>query len=285
MTEIKKDTINSNETVAALLLALAIENRAKVAAELEGRIDGLTKIHNRKFYDESISREVARINRGRERNPEKNDLCVAMIDIDHFKKFNDTYGHKTGDVVLKKVAQILKEESREADIVARYGGEEFVIIMPNTDIEGGEDAIKRLVKAVEKKTQEAHDRDPDTYKPVKISAGVARFGQDGVSKKGDDITLEDEESLQDAADQALYQAKEGGRNQGRAYKIKIPEAPEVGPEPDEVAVATEQLDEKLEAEAALREQIAKLFPDPEDRMIFYQRGMEKTEDNVAGKTG
>jgi diguanylate cyclase (GGDEF)-like protein len=131
------------------------------------------------------------------------DLSLAMIDIDDFKEYNDTYGHPAGDEVLKKVAAVfrnevrtsdLKKASRETDTLARYGGEEFCIILPSTDLEGAEAVGQRIVESVESVDE--------FERTVTISMGIAEF-RNGESKR----------ELIERADKALYRAKNNGKNQ------------------------------------------------------------------------
>ena len=123
-----------------------------------------------------------------------------MIDIDYFKKFNDTYGHQAGDAVLKQVAKILKNNSRTTDFVCRYGGEELCIILPNTSAEEALFNAKRINKAIEE--TEFNLNNSQTGK-VTISVGVATFPDNA----------ENVEDLIEHADKSLYYAKEHGRNQ------------------------------------------------------------------------
>ena len=122
-----------------------------------------------------------------------------MIDIDHFKKVNDVYGHPVGDIVLRELAAILKEVARETDLPARYGGEEFIIFMPKTRLPEVLQAGERLRKAVERKAFAA----PSPLLRCTVSIGIADFrpGFEG-----------SEQEVIRRADQALYEAKRGGRN-------------------------------------------------------------------------
>ena len=129
----------------------------------------------------------------------KKPLTLFMIDIDHFKNLNDTYGHQAGDHVLRRVSEVLAAGLREYDIVARYGGEEFSIILPATGKDTGATIAERLRASVEKQKY----RHKDKSIPVTISLGVASYPEDGDSPEG----------LISAADKALYAAKESGRNQ------------------------------------------------------------------------
>jgi len=155
--------------------------------------DGLTELFNHRHVHELLRDEFERSRRSEE------PLAVVMIDLDRFKAVNDTYGHPTGDVVLFETARILKETAREIDMVGRYGGEEFIAILPNTDEEEGGRFAERVRSAVE-----AHlFRDEATELRMTCSSGVASFPVEGVDSP---------EELLKNADEALYLAKESGRN-------------------------------------------------------------------------
>jgi diguanylate cyclase (GGDEF)-like protein len=126
-----------------------------------------------------------------------------MVDIDHFKKCNDRYGHLVGDVVLKEIAGIMKKNLREIDIIGRYGGEEFSIMLPDTSKEGAIIVGERLRRAVEGCRITAYDETINTT----ISIGITAFPDDT-----DEIS-----QLIDKADQMLYKAKEEGRNRLMVY--------------------------------------------------------------------
>ena len=127
-----------------------------------------------------------------------------MLDIDHFKKVNDTYGHAAGDCVLKNVANVIANELREYDIASRYGGEEFCILLPDTKIDEAEFVAKRLRAAVEKTDIDVPDLG---VLNVTISVGVSKFEKN----------YENPEILHQKADIALYEAKHGGRNRVVVY--------------------------------------------------------------------
>ncbi|MBI2609336.1 MAG: diguanylate cyclase [Deltaproteobacteria bacterium] len=163
--------------------------------------DELTGIGNHRFFQTSFEREINRAKRyGR-------DLSLLIIDVDHFKIYNDQNGHPKGDKVLKTIAQILSKNVREEDIVTRYGGEEFAIITPETnEIKAGELA-ERIRKAVEQyQFPHAHVLPEGT---LTISIGVATFPKDGKTMK----------SLFNKADKALYVSKKQGRNQISLWEI------------------------------------------------------------------
>lgn len=154
--------------------------------------DGLTKLMTRKYFMYIASKELGKcIRYGR-------IMSIGMLDIDHFKKFNDTYGHQAGDYVLAEVAKIAKEMFRLSDSVARYGGEEFIILMPETDVDGGYIACERLRKEIENKVFSFGEY---TFS-VTVSIGIAEI-------KNLEQTIEE---LIKASDLALYQSKENGRN-------------------------------------------------------------------------
>lgn len=156
--------------------------------------DSLTLLFNRRYFDQAIAREVAR------RNRYSLALSFVMIDIDNFKQINDNYGHEAGDSALKKVASVITDSARTSDIVARYGGEEFGVVLPQTAPANAEIFAERARSALEAECFfVAEDKIQLT-----ISLGIS-----GVTAKGDTI---DTKILISAADKALYEAKETGRN-------------------------------------------------------------------------
>lgn len=160
----------------------------------EARTDGLTGVNNRKAFDELLVEEVARA------SANDTPLCLIMGDIDHFKAFNDTWGHRTGDQVLRLVASCLKSGAREGDSVARYGGEEFVVIMPGAEGECAEALANSIRQAIQ--ARELVKRSTgETLGRVTMSMGIASF------RPGDNSA-----SLIERADGHLYSAKRGGRN-------------------------------------------------------------------------
>ena len=160
----------------------------------EALLDPLTKVHNRKAFDDGLLRAVAHA------ADSGKPLCLMLIDIDHFKRFNDTWGHQTGDQVLRLVAMTVKSNIKGRDIAARYGGEEFAAILPDTDLEGAlhvADNIRRAVQAKELLKRSTNEK----LGRVTASFGVAML------RRGDSPS-----SLIDRADRCLYAAKRAGRN-------------------------------------------------------------------------
>lgn len=154
-------------------------------------LDALTNLNNRRQFEIRLKQEIAITKR------QNNPLCAMMIDIDFFKKVNDTYGHASGDEVLRTVASVIKAHLRESDIPARYGGEEFAVLLPYTHIEEAQIVGERLRKAVEETSVHLDNFNIN----VTISMGLAEFH-----------TEESGEELFERADKALYEAKESGRN-------------------------------------------------------------------------
>lgn len=155
-------------------------------------LDGLTGLYNRRQLEIGLEQEFNRT----KRHP--SDFSLAILDIDFFKKVNDTYGHQYGDYVLKTVADLMKQSFRKTDLLYRYGGEELVMIMPETNIEGAVIPVQRLRNLVEN-----YDFEYNGVKAkVTVSIGLTMNYQDF-------ITAAD---LLKSADDALYKAKEGGRN-------------------------------------------------------------------------
>ncbi|HNW36400.1 MAG TPA: GGDEF domain-containing protein, partial [Candidatus Ozemobacteraceae bacterium] len=154
--------------------------------------DGMTHLYLHRYFKQRLFDEVkraARFNRS---------LALIMIDVDHFKIFNDTYGHQTGDEVLKRVAAIMRKAVRTHDLPVRYGGEEFALVLPETDMTGAMAVAERVRRAIEMDFLEAGG------KTIKFTAslGVAVFP---------DSALEMDDLIK-AADVALYKSKESGRN-------------------------------------------------------------------------
>jgi len=161
--------------------------------------DGLTGLYNRRHFDEALANELKRARR------EQTPLSLVMMDVDHFKQFNDNYGHQAGDDCLIQVARALQSSiNRPADVVARYGGEEFIAILPDTDREGVFKVAERIRQAIiNLNIPHEHSSVADV---VTVSLGVA------LSTPASDAKELQAESLVKLADQGLYEAKEAGRN-------------------------------------------------------------------------
>ena len=156
-------------------------------------MDELTGLYNRRYFDETLRRELFRAERMRA------SLAVVMIDLDHFKRMNDTYGHEAGDLVLRTVGRCLREGVRRSDIACRYGGEELVLVLPECDAAAARTCAETLRKTIS--ALELHHGDA-ALPQVTASFGIAMWPAHG----------EDAHTLVQAADRALYAAKHGGRN-------------------------------------------------------------------------
>jgi diguanylate cyclase (GGDEF)-like protein len=155
--------------------------------------DPLTGLYNRRFLDESLEREIRRAARGRK------NVGLIALDVDHFKKFNDTFGHDAGDCVLQSVGELIRAHLRAEDFPCRYGGEEFFMILPEASVavsNARAEKIRTQVKYVEL------ERGGQSLGRITVSLGVAEFPEHGTSAM----------ALMRAADAALYRAKEGGRD-------------------------------------------------------------------------
>jgi diguanylate cyclase (GGDEF)-like protein len=159
--------------------------------------DPLTRLHNRRYLTKFLDCELTRTMRTGER------LSLIMLDIDNFKKVNDTYGHQNGDTVLSAVADAIRKGRRCYDIAARYGGEEFVILLPGTSLRGGITVAEQLRSIV----QAIYFEPPLDKLAITISAGVSAFPA---------ACVDDADSLIKEADKALYRAKKNGRNRVEA---------------------------------------------------------------------
>jgi diguanylate cyclase (GGDEF)-like protein len=171
--------------------------RANRKLERLASVDGLTGLANRRLFDEVINREWQRAYR------ENSCLGLIMLDIDHFKNYNDFYGHQAGDKCLQQVAARLANSLvRPGDVAARYGGEEFAAILPEADLEGAKTVAERIRQEIAD-LKVPHEKSP-VAKWVTVSIGAAVAEPNG---------QEGSEKLIKAADEALYEAKEAGRNQ------------------------------------------------------------------------
>lgn len=158
--------------------------------------DPLTRIFNRRYFMGALEKEFLRAIRNR------SPLTLALLDVDHFKKINDKYGHPQGDKVLVSLAAAVQGELRQYDIMARYGGEEFIVLLPETSAAEGIEVAERLRVRVENIVLQP----PMEKQVVTVSLGVASYPAEGITSLYDLIT---------ETDAALYRAKAGGRNQVR----------------------------------------------------------------------
>ena len=174
-------------------------HRANVYAEVlkYATLDALTGLNNRRQMEVRLKQEVSNAKRN------NSSLCCMMIDVDYFKKVNDTYGHAAGDCVLKNVSEIIKNEIREYDIACRYGGEEFYIILPQTNLKEASLVAHRLRKIIEDSKINVKDANIAGVKFLKITVSI------GVCEYTEKMSVEE---FAQCADKALYEAKESGRN-------------------------------------------------------------------------
>ncbi len=194
--EMNRELIRSKVELEKLTKELEFKNNL---LENLANIDGLTEINNHRFFQNFLDQEINRSIRN------ERTISIMLADIDYFKKFNDTYGHQTGDFILKEFCRVCKEQIREYDLIARYGGEEFVFVLPETEPADAEKVAEKLRLEVE---NFSFDDGESVYK-VTVSIGVASARPSGRDfKKNEFIGL---------ADEALYQAKENGRNRVAMY--------------------------------------------------------------------
>lgn len=152
-------------------------------------------MYNRRYLQEVLDREIRRSIRS------ERHLGVLILDLDHFKKFNDTYGHEAGDSVLRETASLLVRSVRAEDFVCRYGGEEFVVVLPTADLRAAEARAQRIREKLRDLVVMDHGR---SLGIITASIGVAALPDQGTSEK----------ELLQAADAALYRAKREGRDPG-----------------------------------------------------------------------
>lgn len=191
--QLRIDAVESTARLELSRQALQIEREHTKQAQALARTDSLTGLFNRRYFIEQAERELVRATRHRI------PLSVLMIDIDHFKEINDTWGHNGGDTVLQQIAHLIREALREEDILGRVGGEEFAVVLIGADKEHALYAAQRIRSAVANAVLALPD---DQSVKVTLSVGITQLNEQGIS-------LED---LLRKADRALYQAKGSGRN-------------------------------------------------------------------------
>lgn len=176
-------------------VAVAVEN-ARLYEETEqlAVTDGLTELFNHRYFQGFLDRELSRARRY------TRPLSLIMIDLDHFKGINDTYGHQAGDLVLKRVAVAVRAQARDVDLVARYGGEEFMVVLPETGKREAHALAERIRLSVREQRHPLPDGSGEIQ--VTISLGVASYPEDGAEKS----------ELVDRVDKALYRSKTNGRD-------------------------------------------------------------------------
>jgi len=189
---------------ACLIDPLLVENEFFRQTETLVMTDQLTKLFNRRYFNISLSKEMRRAVRYH------NKLSVAMIDLDNFKQINDTYGHPFGDIVLETFGSILDNNTRHEDIACRYGGEEFVILQPETPTSGALSLMARI-------QQNVKNTPLFTEKGITFSAGIACYPEQLTDENPNAIVL--------AADQALYYAKNTGKDRTCVYDTETNKRP------------------------------------------------------------
>jgi diguanylate cyclase (GGDEF)-like protein len=208
-----KGTQQMKQTVERLVdqLSLSLTN-IELRERLENMAlrDGLTGLYNRRFLDEMLEHELAKLRRsGR-------PAGLMLVDVDHFKRFNDSYGHQVGDEALRKVAAALLSAVRASDVVCRYGGEEFLVFLPECELEEAIAKAEALRSAVSAITLRVGG---ETIPPITASFGIAMFPEIG----------ENRSELIQLADRALYRAKDAGRNRVMLAEAKAAEAKYIRP--------------------------------------------------------
>ncbi|KRI00168.1 diguanylate cyclase [Curvibacter sp. PAE-UM] len=186
------------ERLAALVAVCLDSALATERLKLAGLTDGLTGVHNRRYFESRCLEEVQAARRSTQ------PLVCLLLDVDHFKRINDTHGHPAGDAVLRYVARLIRAQLRGSDVVARYGGEEFVMLLPATPLPAALDTAERIRRVIAAQSMPVQVAEPLR---ITVSIGAALLPGEG---EVDAAVLA--AALVQRADQALYAAKQGGRN-------------------------------------------------------------------------
>ncbi|MGE5259190.1 MAG: GGDEF domain-containing protein [Hyphomicrobiales bacterium] len=181
-----------------LLIGLYLQRTAVLYEKVKNLsvTDELTGLYNRRFFMQSLTREIRRVERY------GNDLALLMLDIDNFKKYNDAFGHLAGDRLLRRFSDRLRQQVRNTDVVTRYGGEEFAVLMPDTDISMAAHLAERIRTDFQDRPVAVHGA--QSAGKITVSIGCAQLAEKAGSKADDLIRM---------ADDRLYHAKNNGRNQ------------------------------------------------------------------------
>jgi diguanylate cyclase (GGDEF)-like protein len=191
--ELPPDRVQFLHVFASLVSSTLEHAYHDVQAKRLAKTDSLTGIGNHRMFHETLEKEISRANR------HGHKFCLALIDIDDFKKINDTYGHPVGDIILKDLSKRMGEVIRRDDVVARYGGEEFGLILPSTDLEGGQVLASRVLESI------ASQPFPLSRKQISCTVSIGLTQYDGREP------LEKDE-LVSRADAALYDSKRAGKH-------------------------------------------------------------------------
>jgi diguanylate cyclase (GGDEF)-like protein len=198
--QFEQATLNRRANAVAERVSLALANlKLRQLLRNQSIRDPLTGLYNRRYLEESLNRELQRAKRaGR-------NVSLVMLDLDHFKHFNDTFGHQVGDILLKEVAGVIKSRVRAGDLPCRYGGEEFSLIVAEVDTEGTQKCVESIRESI--KHLSLHHRG-QTLGTITVSAGIATYP----------THADNSEDLVRAADEALYEAKKAGRDRIFVYE-------------------------------------------------------------------
>jgi len=204
----KKGYLDVLDTLANMI-GLIIENmRLYETVRMQSMIDQLTQAYNRRYFDKKLKEETKRALRY------TRQLAILIIDVDHFKEINDTYGHKQGDVILQELSRLFKKNTREGvDVVCRYGGDEFILLLPETSLERASLMATKLLRETRTHPFPSLAKPSQTLK-VTLSLGVSAMG----------TGVQSEDDLVRTADEALYESKRGGRNRVSLWSAPVPSA-------------------------------------------------------------
>jgi diguanylate cyclase (GGDEF)-like protein len=196
----RRNTIETADTDQKLIVAfveqsaLAISNlQLRETLKSQAIRDSLTGLFNRRYFEEAFDRELRRAMRS------TFQVAIVMMDVDYFKKFNDSFGHEAGDLILRELGRLLQGYIRGGDVACRFGGEEFILMFPESDLDNAKERACQLSAQIKRITLNYHGQ---LMGPISVSAGIAGYPSHGHNS----------ESILRSADKALYEAKMSGRD-------------------------------------------------------------------------